>query len=82
MRAIDKADKLSTHFAKVSEEQIGAAIEAAHESVKNILNLPKDVKVSGLKFDIDDGGPLGGDNGPCVPKCTMDKDGKTHCDFC
>ncbi len=82
MRPIDKADKLSTHFAKVNEDQIGDALAAAHEAVKNILNLPKDVKVSGLRFDLDDKAARAPNDGLCKPYCYVDSQGQTHCVYC
>ena len=75
MKPIEKADKLSTHFAKVSDKQIGDAIAAAHKAVKHILNLPENVKVSGLRFDLDDD-----PNPPCTPHCWVDSQGRTHCE--
>jgi len=69
MRNLQKVNQLSTLLLSKDPDQLKEALKAAHAAVKKQLNLPNNIKVSGIKFDLHDG-PLSQIN-DCLYYCQI-----------
>ena len=50
MKELENTHKLSSFLLEKNENEIRKAIDASHRAIKNSLNLPEDIKVSGFKL--------------------------------
>ena len=79
MTRLEKVHIVTGHFKDIDPQKIKDALQAAHASIKKHLNLPDNIKLTGLKFDA-----IGPNEAleDCNPCSSMDAQGNTVLGCC